>query len=211
MSSENPSSSGTIHAEPVQDASDNPAYAALMARRSGNARALEMPGPDRGTLDAIVLAASRAPDHGRLVPFRFLEIADGARARLADLLEAASLALRPDLPEAEIERAREKADQGPLILAMIARIEADHPKIPASDQWLAVGCALENLLLAAQSFGFAAAVRSGHFLGTDPMRAGFHLAPDEHLVALVAIGTPTGWPPEKPKPALERVFARWNG
>jgi len=189
----------------------NPAYAALLARRSGNARALAAPGPDRATTDAIVFAASRAPDHGRLVPFRFLEIADSARGALADLLEASSRALMPDLPAPEIERAREKADQGPLILAVIARIEADHPKITASDQWLAVGCALENLLLATQSFGFAAAVRSGKFLETDPMREGFGLAANEHLVGLVAVGTPTDWPPEKPKPALEKVFGLWNG
>lgn len=189
----------------------NPAYAALLARKSGNARALAQPAPDRATLDAIILAAARAPDHGRLVPFRFLEIAEAARGRLADLLEASSRALTPDLPAPEIERAREKASQGPLILAVIARIDAGHPKITASDQWLAVGCALENLLLATQSFGFAAAVRSGRFLETPPMREGFALGPQEHLVSLVAIGTPTDWPPEKPKPALERVFSTWNG
>ena len=189
----------------------NPAYAALLSRRSGNARALAAPGPDRATMEAIVLAAARAPDHGRLVPFRFLEIAEDARGRLADLLEASSRALTPDLPQPEIERAREKAFQGPLILAVIARIDVAHPKIVASDQWLAVGCALENLLLATQSFGFAAAVRSGRFLETAPVRSGFHLGETEHLVALVAIGTPTDWPPEKPKPALEKVLARWKG
>ena len=189
----------------------NPAYAALLARRSGNARALANPAPDRATTDAIVFAASRAPDHGRLVPFRFLEVMPAARGRLADLMEASSVALNPNLPAPEIERAREKADQGPLILAVIARIEAQHPKITASDQWLSVGCALENLLLATQSFGFAAAVRSGPFLDTAPMREGFGLAGNEHLVSLVAIGTATDWPPEKPKPALDTVFAPWNG
>lgn len=196
---------------PATAAAENPAYAALIARRSGNARALVSPAPDRATIDAIVFAASRAPDHGRLVPFRFLEVADTARPRLADMLEAAARVLDPAIAGPEVERAREKAVQGPLILAAIARIEADHPKIPASDQWLTVGCALENLLIAVQSFGFAAAVRSGRFLETAPFREGFGLAGNEHAVALVAIGTPAEWPPEKPKPALERVFARWEG
>lgn len=189
----------------------NATMAAILARRSGNARALSAPGPDDATLRAIVHAASRAPDHGRMVPFRFLEIVAAARERLADLLEAAARVSAPDLPPQEIERAREKAHQGPVVLALIARIEDDHPKVPASDQWLAVGCALENLLLAVQSFGFAAAIRSGHFLETAPMRAGFSLAATEHLVSLVAIGTATEWPPERPKPAIEAVFSRWNG
>lgn len=189
----------------------NPVMDALLRRRSGNARALVAPGPDAAGIEAIVFAASRAPDHGRLVPFRFLEIADAARPRLADLLEAASLELDPALPRPEVERAREKAGQGPVILALIARIETDHPKIPASDQWLAVGAALENMLLAIQSLGFAAAIRSGKFLETAPMRIGFGLSASEHLVSLVAVGIPAEWPPEKPKPALDRVFGVWNG
>lgn len=190
---------------------NTPAFAAVMARRSGNARALVAPGPDPTAIEAMVLAASRAPDHGRLVPFRILEIPESTRNRLADLMGAASLVLNPDLPEAEVERAREKAHQGPVILALIARIQPEHPKIPASDQWLTVGCALENLLLALQSFGFAAAIRSGKFMETPPMREGFALGSNEHLVSLVAIGTSAEWPPEKPKPSLEKVFSRWNG
>lgn len=189
----------------------NPVLGALMTRRSGNARALALPGPTQEMLEAILTATARAPDHGRMVPFRVIAIEDSARGRLADLLEASSRALNPDLPLLEIERAREKADQGPLILALVARIEPNHPKIPASDQWLAVGCALENLLLATQSFGLAAAIRSGKHLETAPMREGFRLGEHEHLVSFIAIGTPTDWPPEKPKPTLDRIFSRWNG
>lgn len=188
----------------------NPAYDALIARRSGTAKALVTPAPAGETLRAIILAASRAPDHGRLVPFRFFEIANNARDRLADMLEAAQRILTTDPTQPEIDKAREKAHQGPLILAMIGRIDPNHPKITASDQWLAVGCALENLLLAAQSFGFAAAIRSGRFLETAPMREGFGLGPNEHLVSLIAVGTPAEWPPEKPKPSLDQVFSVWG-
>ncbi len=189
----------------------SPLLDGIMARRSGNARALALPGPDAAQLAAIVKAGAHAPDHGRLVPFRFVEIAPGARSKLADLLEASSREIWPDIPQPEIERAREKADQGPVIVALIGRIEADHPKITASDQWLAVGCALENMLLAIQSLGFAAAIRSGKFLETQAMRAGFGLGPQEHLTSLIAIGTATDWPPQKPKPELDRVFSVWNG
>lgn len=186
-------------------------YEALIARRSGNARALAVPGPDAEQIAAIVTAAARAPDHGRLVPFRFFEISDKGRARLADLLDAAQRELTPDAPATEFERAREKAHQGPTILGLVGRIDTAHPKITASDQWLAVGCALENMLLAVQAYGFAAAVRSGKFLATKAMREGFALGENEHLTCLIAIGTPTDWPPQKPKPTLEQVFTRWDG
>ncbi len=64
----------------------SPMIEALFARRSANARMLASPGPDEAQLNQIVEAASRAPDHGRLVPFRFFAVADAARDRLADVL-----------------------------------------------------------------------------------------------------------------------------
>ncbi len=71
---------------------------------------------------------------------------------------------------------------------------------------LAVGCALENVLLAVQAAGFAAAVRSGKFLETKAMREGFALArtstsPASSPSARRRIGRPA-----KPKPELDRVF-----
>jgi nitroreductase len=185
--------------------------AGIMARRSGNARALSEPGPDESAIRTILEAGAHAPDHGRLVPFRFFLVAEAARPRLAELLEAAQRELTPDASASEYERAREKAQQGPVILGLVVRIDLDHPKIPASDQWLAAGCALENILLAVQGLGFAAAVRSGKFLETCAMREGFALAPQETLGCLIAIGTPTDWPPQRPKPSLETVFSVWAG
>lgn len=189
----------------------NAVYDALLARRSGKAHALQAPAPDAATLNAIVTAASYAPDHGRMVPFRVIEVAQDARGRLAEMLGAASLELKPDLPAEEVDRARGKAFEGPMILALIARISTTHPKVPASDQWLSVGCALENLLLALQSFGFAAAVRSGPFMHTKAIREGFKLAESEQLASLIAIGSPGEWPPMRPKPALDQVFSKWEG
>ncbi len=190
---------------------EHPVIHALFERRSANARMLAAPGPDAEQLRLIVEAASRAPDHGRLVPFRFLALADSARARLADILGQATIELSPAAPAEEVERSKEKAFQGPALLGVIARIDASHPKIPASDQWLAVGCALENLVLAVQALGFASAIRSGRFLETEAVRNGFTLGPTEHLVSIVAIGSTQDWPPAKPKPAVDSVFQTWVG
>jgi len=184
-------------------------YDALLTRRSASARHLTAPGPDRQALDSILFAASRAPDHGRLVPFRFIVIDDASRTRFADVLAAAALADVPGLVAPEVERAREKAYQGPCLVALIGRIDPAHPKIPASDQWLTVGCALENLLLAAQAAGFAAAVRSGRALEAQPVREAFALGPNEHFTCFVALGTAAEWPPAKPKPALDQIVSTW--
>jgi nitroreductase len=190
---------------------DNPVQAALLARHSGKAASLLAPAPDAEQLAAILKAAAHAPDHGLLVPFRFLHIVEDARESLADIIAAASLALKPDLPAVEVARAREKATQGAMLLVMVGKLNPAHPKITASDQWLAMGCALENLLLSAQALGFGVAIRSGAYLDTVPMKTGLHLAEGEHALAILAIGTPKEWPPHKPKPDLEQIFSVWAG
>jgi nitroreductase len=184
---------------------------AIRQRRSASAKFLIEPAPTAEALERMVLALSRAPDHGRLVPFRLIQIENAARAAFADIIEAAHVAAQPDLSPHERERSREKATQGPLLLALVARIDAEHIKIPTSDQWLTVGAALENFLFAAQAEGFGVAIRSGRYLEQAPLRQAFGLDPREEVVSLLAVGTVGEWPPEKPKPTLEQVFSRWNG
>ena len=185
------------------------AYDALIARRSASAKHLVAPGPDEATLAAILSAAVRAPDHGRLVPFRFIRIREESRPRFADVLAVAALEDNPGLAGPEVERAREKAFQAPCLVALIARIDPDHPKIPASDQWLSVGCALENMLLAASFHAIGAAVRSGRYLEMPAIHAAFALAANEHFTSFIALGTVSEWPPQKPKPAPEAITTLW--
>ncbi|MCC4626988.1 nitroreductase, partial [Xanthomonas campestris pv. nigromaculans] len=47
---------------------------ALDARRSVPSKQLGAPGPDEDTLLRMLTSAVRVPDHGKLVPFRFLRI-----------------------------------------------------------------------------------------------------------------------------------------
>lgn len=182
-------------------------YEFLKSRKSASAKNLAQPGPDQTALEAILTAAAQAPDHGLLVPFRFVTIEN--RPAFADVLEAATREEATAASLTEIERSREKAFQGPALVAIIARIDAAHPKIQASDQWLTVGCALENMLLAVQALGFHAAVRSGRYLETQAVRAAFGLAAHETLVSYVAIGTPSEMPPPKPKPKLTDIWTVW--
>ncbi len=184
-------------------------YEQILARRSASARNLIAPGPDATTIERIVTAGLRAPDHGRLAPFRFVEIGAARRGTLAEVFADAARELDPAVAEGEIAKAREKATQGPCLIGLIGRIDPNHPKIVASDQWLTVGCALENMLLAAQAHGFAAAVRSGRYLETQAVRRAFSLGANEHFTCLIALGTPAEWPPAKPKPALGQVFSIW--
>ena len=88
---------------------------ALNSRRSVPSKQLSMPGPDDPTLLRMLQAASRVPDHGKLVPFRFLRISGDARHILGETLAARTLALDPNAPSAAVEKDRARFAHAPVI------------------------------------------------------------------------------------------------
>jgi nitroreductase len=189
----------------------NPVLDAIRARKHMGALMLDRPGPTAAELDAILEAGAAAPDHGKLVPFRFVVVPEAARAAYAAASLAAFRAAVPDADDAGLRKVRGKAEQPPCVVALIARVDGAHPKIVASDQWLTVGCALQNLWLAAESLGFACGVSSGRLMETAEMRGAFDAADGEHIVSIISIGAPKERQPPRPKPALTDVVARFGG
>jgi len=72
------------------------ALAVLLTRQSVGARHLVEPGPDDAALRLMCEAALRAPDHGALVPFRFVVVRGAARAQRAMPMRAST----PSAPSA---------------------------------------------------------------------------------------------------------------
>src|SRR5258706_15970472 len=96
------------------------------------------PAPDSGALNAMLRAAARAPDHGRLRPFRFVVIEGAARSRLGEVLAAALRAREPGLPDAVLEKERSKPHRAPLMIVVAARVR-DNKKIPVIEQIISAG------------------------------------------------------------------------
>src|SRR5574337_190467 len=59
--------------------------ALLQARQTILPKRLGAPGPDAAQLQAILAAAAHAPDHGCLLPWRFVLVPQDARAALAEV------------------------------------------------------------------------------------------------------------------------------
>lgn len=189
----------------------NPVLDIIRARKHAGALMLDRPGPTGPELEAILEAAAAAPDHGKLVPFRLVLVPDERRADYVAASLAAFRAAVPEADEAGLKKARGKAEQPPVVVALLARVDASHPKIVASDQWLTVGCALQNLWLAAESLGFACGVSSGRLMDTAEMRAAFGAAEGEAIVSIVSIGTPRERMAPRPKPALDSIVRHFGG
>jgi nitroreductase len=163
-------------------------WTTLATRRHVALRRLQAPGPDDAALARMMEAAAQAPDHGCLLPWRFVLIPSKRRDDLGVVFEEALVQRDPTADNEARASAREKAMHAPCLLVAIL-IDAPGTAIPVEEKLISLGCALQNVLLAAQALGFASGLASGGALDTPAMRRLLALEPHERAVCFIGIGT----------------------
>lgn len=171
---------------PAEDAADVLAF--LASRYSLGPKYMAQPAPTRAELQQAAAVALRAPDHRHLRPFRFVRVADSQRARLASLF-AADAARRGHGAE-EVERARERAQNGPALLAVVGHVRANVEDVPLHEQWVCLGAGVMNFLNALHLMGYGTKLLSGASVRDPAIQAAF-CRPGETLVCWLLAGTPT--------------------
>ena len=182
---------------------------ALDTRRSVPSKQLGEPGPDHATLLRMLSSAVRVPDHGKLVPFRFIRLQGEARHALGDLLAARTLHLQPDAADAVVEKDRARFSHAPVIITVVARLTPGH-KVPEQEQLLTAGSVCFALLQAAQALGFGAQWLTGWMAYDDAVAATLGLSADERIAGFIHIGTPTRDARERERPDAQALLADWT-
>jgi nitroreductase len=182
--------------------------ALIASRYSVSPKRLVAPGPDATQLQAMVEAAGCAPDHELLRPWRLIRIAPEQRTALADVFEQSLLERLPGASEAARGQAREKAFRAPELLLAITRLLPAHADVPEAERFVALGAALQNLLLAAHGMGYAAMLTSGQSLKARHFSRAFQLADGELPLCFVSIGTPTQVK-RRSRPSAHELMAAW--
>ncbi len=185
------------------DLSSVPAYFA--SRRSGKPRDMIQPGPDQATLHDILQLAMRTPDHGKLFPWRLVNIAD--RSAFAELLEAAFVAANPDARIAQIEAAVAPAKMAPTLVVLLFAPQPS-AKIPLWEQQMSVGAVGMNLLHAAHAHGFVASWITS-WASYDPHVRAAICNGEEQIAGLFFIGTPALPLEERPRPDPAAIVRQW--
>jgi nitroreductase len=180
------------------------AFEALIARVSPIE--LGEPAPDEAVERKIVAAALRAPDHGRLRPWRFLSIRGEGRERLGEIMASALQRRDTTTPPDILERERQKPLRAPLVLVVAARI-APHPKIPAVEQLLSAGAAAQNIMIACHALGFGAMWKTGEAAYDPAVKKALGFEPSDEIVGFLYIGTPKV-SPKPPAPLDPEGFLR---
>ena len=165
------------------------AAALIQSRQTILPKRLGGPGPSAAELAQILQAAAHAPDHGQLLPWRFILVPQAARPPLADVFAQALLQRDPEATAEQAEQAREKAFRSPVLLLAVVDAERGDADIDLAERTVSAGCAVQNMLLMATAQGYGSALTSGKALKADSLRALFQLAPSELALCFVSIGT----------------------
>lgn len=177
----------------------------LASRHSVGPKHLGAPGPSAEQLRRALAAALRAPDHGKLIPFRFVVVRGDGLERLAELF--VDYGRRCGKGDDELAMERSRAVQAPVVIAVVARVDAGKG-IPLHEQWIAVGGALANVLNALHFMGFGAKMLSG-LRAADPQIGGAFCGDGERLVGWVSTGTPKAAPRAREADDVERIVSAW--
>src|ERR1700744_2635037 len=157
----------------------------LLTRRSGSAKAMDKPGPSKKQLAEILKAGARAPDHGKLFPWRFIIFEGKGRERFGDIL--AEILEEEERPK-QIEEERGRFLRAPLVIGVISSAR-ELIKIPVWEQELSAGAVCQNILIASHAMGFVANWLTEWYAYHPVVKARLGLLPGERVAGFVYIGT----------------------
>jgi nitroreductase len=182
-------------------------YDAIMTRRSVPKVTEEA--VDRSSVERLLDAAVRAPNHHLTEPWRFIVLTGRAREELAEAWArgAAREGKDPEL-------ARSKPLRAPVIICVVERPKGYLPKVSDIEEHHATGAAIQNILLAAHDMGLAAMMRTGPAAHIPEVRRHLGVEEGELIAGFVYLGHPADHEGER-RPMTRRtdapVITDWRG
>lgn len=183
----------------------------LLTRRSVLALNLVEPAPDDDTLNLILRAGIRVPDHGRCEPWRIQVLRKAAQKALGEISAEIFKGENPDARESQIAAERERPQRSPLLLVVTSHPNAEKfVKVPEIEQTLSSATVCQNILIATQALGFNAQwVTDWPAYHAEICTALGHSS-DTKIVGFIHIGTAEKPPNERPRPDFETIVSEWT-
>lgn len=153
----------------------------------------------KAIIEELLQAAVQAPNHHRVRPWRFVVLTGDARKQLGEIFAQSKKKRDPDTPEPVIDVERERPMRSPVLIA-VGVDKPEGPKVIEIENVCATAAAVQNLLLAAQSFGLGVKWRTGPAAYDPDVKKHLGFDPDQHLIAFLYIGFLEGdrKPPHRP-------------
>ena len=179
----------------------------LQTRRSITAKNMISNQVNEDDLDDILSCGIRVPDHGALNPWELIVIKGNAKLRIGnDILVEEYQLNNPGASEDEINYERSRLCRASVVIAVLFK-PVSHPKIPFWEMQLSSGAVCSNLLVAAQSLGYAAQWLTEWYAYNNSMIKELGGNPDTDKIAgFIYIGDKDKTPIERRRPSKEKVI-----
>lgn len=175
----------------------------LLTRASYPAKLMAGPVPGRADLTLMLTAASRSPDHGKLVPWRFVVLEKPALQRLAALAGARGTALGKDAEQTA--KGSGQYGRADLVVVVVSSPKPS-PKVPEVEQVQSASAVCLALVNAATASGWASCWLSGWpSYDRTFVEQGFGLNPEETVAGVIHIGSETAPPTDRPRPDIPAI------
>lgn len=195
---------------PILNDTKDGALTLLLSRRSGSAKAMVGPGPTDEQLREILAAAARAPDHGKLAPWRFILFEGTGRERMGRLLAEALAASEQGAGEERLAMERARFLRAPVVIGVVSRVREAIP-IPEWEQVLSAGAVCQNMLIAAHALGFVANWITEWYAYHPRVKEQLGLKTGERIAGFVYIGRNAAPLEERVRPDLDSLITRFDG
>jgi nitroreductase len=184
----------------------------LLTRRSPALTGIGEPGPTAEQLTTILTIGARVPDHGKLVPWRFIVIEGEGRRRLSAVVCAEWCTKNTGIDAAAFEQGKAKWGAqlmtAPVVVAVVSSPKAS-PKIPQWEQVLSAGACCMNMLIAAKGLGLGAVWLSEWYAYDAKVLLELRVSGQERIAGFIHIGTLVQGREDRERPSLDAIVTRY--
>ena len=179
----------------------------LKTRRSTTAKTMISGHINKSDLNDILACGIRVPDHGALNPWSLTVISDKARSRIGEEILVPEYILNyPEATKEEINFEKKRFLRASVVIAVLFK-PVSHKKIPLWEMELSTGAVCSNILVAAQSLGYAAQWLTEWYSYNDKMIRAVGGNPEtDKLAGFIYIGDKEKEPIERRRPKSEKVI-----
>jgi len=180
----------------------------LKTRRSIKPFEMSGPGPSPSELDTILNIGARTPDHGKIVPWRFVVFEGDARKKAGEIFTKVFRAKNVTATADQIQKEQNRFTDAPLVIAVVSKT-SQHPKVPAWEQELSAGASCMNIVHAAHALGYAANWLTGWMAFDRDVLTALGVKADEKVAGFIHIGKAAKPPEDRARPSLGDIVTRF--
>ncbi len=177
----------------------------IATRRSASAVTLRAPGPDAAQIADLLRLAARAPDHGKLAPWRFIVLEGQDKTAFADRLGVLAASRGETTAVAKLAKLR---------IPPVGIFVISSPKEASIREWeqvLSAGAVCVNLLYAAMAMGFGANWITDWYSYDPQALEILGLGHGEKVAGLILMGAAGEPPLERERPEVAALITQWRG